>query len=312
MIQNKKILVTGATGQVAGPIAQDLAKRNEVWCASRFSDPVARKAIESFGIKTHKWTLGSDDFHGLPDDFNYVIHAACDILDLGTDYEAAIRTNAEGTGLLMAHCRKAQGFLYVSSLCIYKTPDDAKHLCDELTWPLGSHPVYAPSYSTGKVSTEAVVRTVARLYKIPTIIARLGMAYGKSGHGGAPVMVFKKMIAGEPIRVPGRPFYYSLIHEDDLVAHIEPFLHAASVPATIVNWVGDEITEERELYDYMARISGITPKFVTDDLGGYEGGGLGDPTRRQAITGRNKMNWRAGILKTLRDNFPDRKFADVG
>jgi UDP-glucuronate 4-epimerase len=308
MIENKKILVTGATGQVAGPIALDLVKRNEVWCASRFSDPVAKQALESTGVKTFKWAMGSDDFRGLPDDFNYVIHAAADIMQIGSDYEAAIRTNAEGTGLLMAHCRKAEAFLYVSSLCIYKTPPEATHLCDELTWPLGSHPVYAPSYSTGKVSTEAVVRTMARIYNIPTIIARLGMAYGKSGHGGVPVMVFKRMAAGEEIRVPSRPFYYSLIHEDDLIAHVEPFLRAASVPATIVNWVGDEITGEREMYDYIAKVSGITPKYVIDDMGGYEGGGLGDPTRRQAITGRNKLDWRAGVLKTLRDNFPDRKF----
>jgi UDP-glucuronate 4-epimerase len=310
LIENKKILVTGATGQVAGPIAADLAARNEVWCASRFSDPVAKKALESKGIKTFKWTMGSDDFRGLPDDFNYVVHAACDILEIASDYEAAIRINAEGTGLLMAHCRKAEAFLYVSSLCVYKTPPDPAHLCDELTWPLGSHPVYAPSYSTGKISTEAVVRSVARIYGIPTIIARLGMAFGTSGHGGVPTMVFKRMAAGEEIHVPSRPFYYSMIHEDDFVANIEPFLRAATVPATIVNWVGDEIAGEREMYDYIARISGFTPKYVTDDMGGYEGGGLGDPKRRQAITGPNKRGWKAAILKTLRDNFPEHKFAD--
>jgi len=33
-----------------------------------------------------------------------------------------ITANAEGTGLLMSHCRKMEAFLYISSLCVYKTP----------------------------------------------------------------------------------------------------------------------------------------------------------------------------------------------
>jgi nucleoside-diphosphate-sugar epimerase len=310
MIKNRKILVTGATGQVAGPLAKALVKNNEVWCAARFSEPQLRKEIESFGIKTCKWSLGSDDFSEVPNDFNHVIHAACNILPIGNDYEAAIAQNAEGSGMLMAHCRTMESFIYISSLCIYKTPEKSSHLCDELASPLGSHPVYAPSYSTGKVASEGAVRAMCRALKIPTLIARLGMAYGTSGHGGAPVMVFRRMLAGETIAVPTRTFYYSLIHEDDLVAHIEPFFKAASVPATIVNWGGDEIVEERVIYDYMAKIAGLSPNFVSDDSAGYEGGGLGHPGRRQAITGPNKVHWKEGILRTLRANFPAHKFKE--
>ena len=311
MIEKKKILVTGATGQVAGPLAIDLAKRNEVWCVARFSNPDAKKRLESHGIKTHKWVLGSDDFGGLPDDFDYVIHAAADIMPLGNDYDETIRVNAEGAGLLMAHCRKADAFMYVSSLCIYKTPEDSLHLCPERTSPLGSHPVYAPSYSTGKVSAEAVARTLARIYKLPTIITRLGMAYGTSGHGGVPTMIFRQMLAGEPIRVPTKKFAYSLIHEDDLIAHIELLFKAASVPAEIVNWVGDENVDERTMYEYIAKIGGFDAKFVPDDSGGYEGGGLGCSKHRQEITGKNKVEWKEGILSSLKATFPDHKFRDA-
>jgi nucleoside-diphosphate-sugar epimerase len=38
LITGKKILVTGATGQVARPISEDLVKRKEVWCVARFSE----------------------------------------------------------------------------------------------------------------------------------------------------------------------------------------------------------------------------------------------------------------------------------
>ena len=41
-MNGEKILVVGATGQVALPLAKSLAKENEVWAVARFSDPAAR------------------------------------------------------------------------------------------------------------------------------------------------------------------------------------------------------------------------------------------------------------------------------
>jgi UDP-glucuronate 4-epimerase len=309
MITGKKILVTGATGQVAKPIARSLAKNNEVWCAARFSEPYMKPEQEAFGIKPYSWTLGSNDFNGLPSDFNYVVHSACNIAPVANDYDASITANAEGTALLMAHCRSAEAFLYISSLCVYKTPEDTSYLCDERTFPLGCHPIYAPSYSTGKISTEAAVRSLSRVFSIPTTIARLGMAYGTATHGGVPSIIFNKMLKGEPIAMPSRKFYYSLIHEDDFVSHVEPLLRAASVPALIVNWCSDEIVEEREIYSYIGRIAGMTPNFVLDESAGFEGGGVGDPERRRAITGPTRVGWKEGILRSLRTNFPDHSFA---
>jgi len=311
MIAKKKILITGATGQVARPIAEDLVKNNEVWCAARFSEPHLRKELEALGIKTCKWTLGSDDFSEVPSDFNYVIHSAVSIFPVANDYDAAVTANAEGTGLLMSHCKSMEAFLYISSLCVYKQPDDPHQLCHERKWPLGSHPVYAPSYSTAKISTEAVVRAMGRTLKVPVTIARLGMAYGRAGHGGVPTMTFQKMLAGEPVMMPTATYCYSLIHEDDICADVEPLLKAASIPATIINWCSDDIIEEQEIYEYIGRISGIRPKLVRDDAGGYAGGGVGDPAGRRAITGPSRVRWKEGVLKTLRGNFPNHTFSEV-
>ena len=36
MLDGEKILITGATGKVAFPIAEALAERNEVWGVARF------------------------------------------------------------------------------------------------------------------------------------------------------------------------------------------------------------------------------------------------------------------------------------
>jgi UDP-glucuronate 4-epimerase len=49
MLEDRKILVTGATGQIAGPIAENFAKDNAVWCAARFSDPKRKDGTRGNG-----------------------------------------------------------------------------------------------------------------------------------------------------------------------------------------------------------------------------------------------------------------------
>ena len=306
MITGKKILITGATGEVAREIALSLVGENEVWCLARFSEPGPKARMESVGIKTFRWTLGDDDFTGLPDDFDHVIHSACNIFPVANDYDAAIRTNAEGTGLLLAHCHRAKSLLYVSSLQVYVTPDDLSVSRKE-DYPLGSHALYAPSYGIGKVATEAVVRTLARIYNMPTTIGRLGMNYG-IGVGGAPDGAFRAMLSGKPMPVPPRGVSYcSLINNEDVVAQVEPLLNAASVPAMIVNWCGDEAVDERDMYDYLAEIGGLKPDFQESPGAGYHGG-VGDPAKRISITGPGKYTWKDGILRAFKANFPDHRF----
>ena len=48
-ISGKRVLVTGATGQVARPLAEALGLDNEVWAAARFTDSAARSALEARG-----------------------------------------------------------------------------------------------------------------------------------------------------------------------------------------------------------------------------------------------------------------------
>jgi hypothetical protein len=119
------------------------------------------------------------------------------------------------------------------------------------------------------------------------------------------------MLSGEPIRRQVPKIYNSIIHEDDIVAQVEPLLNAAAVPATVVNWGGDEVVDEDELFAYIERISGVKAKVAVDTVNGYPGYAMGHWAARQAITGPNKVPWKQAVLRSLRANFPDRKFADV-
>jgi nucleoside-diphosphate-sugar epimerase len=50
MLSNEKILITGATGKIAFPIARELAKHNEVWGAARFSKLGDQDKLTAVGI----------------------------------------------------------------------------------------------------------------------------------------------------------------------------------------------------------------------------------------------------------------------
>ena len=99
-MKDQKILVTGPTGQVAGPVAHHLAQDNEVWATSRFSDESKKEAFEAAGITCVKSDLGNGDFSELPEDFDYVLHFAC---SRTPDFETDLTANGEGVGRLMSH-----------------------------------------------------------------------------------------------------------------------------------------------------------------------------------------------------------------
>ena len=306
MLKGKKILVTGATGQVARAVCAAFASDNEVWGAARFSDPEAHSRLEALGVKTFKWSLGSGDFEGLPDDFDYVFHSAATLLEVANDYDASIRENAEGTGLLMAHVCGAKAFLFVSTLIIYSDTVTNSTPRKE-TDAQGKHPSYCPSYSIGKVATEAVVRTLGRLYGLPVTIARLGMNYG-AGCESVADYHFAAMREGRTIHAPprGRSFI-SPIHNDELIAQIEPLLNAAAVPAAIVNWSGDEHADERDIIDHVAAISGLVAKVEEVEQAGVYGGAA-DTAKRRSITGASRYRWKESFVDVFRANYPDLPF----
>ena len=93
MLSDEKILITGPAGQIAFPMARDLAKDNEVWGIARFGDPATRKQVEDVGVKTLAIDLADPDFSELPKDFTYVLHLAV-VQVAGFDYDFAIRANA--------------------------------------------------------------------------------------------------------------------------------------------------------------------------------------------------------------------------
>ena len=295
MLQDRKVLVTGATGQIAGPIAENFAETNEVWCAARFSDPTRKAQLEAIGVKTVAWDMDSGDMSALPDDFTHVVHSA---LHVSPDYDASITNNAEATALLMQHCRKANAFLHVSSTCVYKRHDDhPNHLYAE-TDPLGGLASYAEVYPVIKLTSEGSVRAAARMLDLPTTIARMNVGYSWTGHGGLPVMMYHTMKAGQPWPVPIG--YYNLgspIGGVDIGLQAHKLLEIASVPATVVNWGGDDAVSDREMGEYVTKLTGITLNLAESPIS-FDSF-PSDNSRREQLIGKCSVHWKDGVRDTF-------------
>ena len=258
-IQNERILVTGAAGQIGLPLAMALAKNNDVWGVARFRDNAVRERLEAAGVTTRSVDLSDPDFSGLPKDFAYIIHFAV-FLEPGLDFDYALRVNAEGTGLLMSHFRNARAFLSMSTCGVYGIPPDPFYEVKE-TDPLdnGVQP-FCETYSISKIAQEAVTRFAARQLNFPTTIARMNVSYGPNG--GLPAYQFDMMLGGEEVPVEvSRASVCNPIYQDDINRQALLLLGVANVPATIVNWAGDEAVEVETYCRYMGEIADLTPTF---------------------------------------------------
>ena len=294
-LSGRRVLITGLTGSVGFPVAKRLAAAGaEVWGAARFRSARRRQRLEEAGINCIEVDLIAADFSSVPEGIEYVLNFA--VLH-PPDFDTALAANAEGIGLLMAHCREARAVLHCSSTGVYQP--GLGHPYTE-TDPLGDNHRAAglTTYSISKVAAEAVVRQAARLWQLPTTIARLNVPYGDSW--GWPRMHVEMMTAGTPIELhTDEPNLFTPIHEHDIVGLIPALLDAASVPATVVNWAGPETVGVEDWCAYVGEIVGATPSFTRTEAAIPSV--PVDTTRLRELVGQPKVGWKEGFRRMAED-----------
>jgi UDP-glucuronate 4-epimerase len=296
-MRGAKILITGPTGQIATPIALALAAENEVWGIARFTDSAARDALEQAGVRCLTVNLAAGDFTGLPTDFDYVLNLA---VAKSGKWDKDLGANAESVGVLMAHCRAAKGFLHCSSGAVYDPPDNEPRT--ERAALGDNHKFLFPTYSISKIAGEVVARSMARAVGVPTTIARLNVPYGDNG--GWPFFHMEMMLGGISIPVPpGGPADYNPIHEDDMIATIPKLLEVASIPATTVNWAGDQIVSLQEWCGYLGSLVGHVPKFEVSEHALR--GNTVDVTRMHELVGGTTVDWQDGMRRMAAKFHPE-------
>jgi UDP-glucuronate 4-epimerase len=292
-----KILITGPTGQVATPIARALAADNEVWGIARFTNTAAREGLEKAGVRCETVNLAAGDFSAIPSDFDYVLNLA---VAKSGNWDKDLAANAESVGLLMAHCSGVKGFLHCSSAAVYDPPDEEPRT--ERTALGDNHKPLFPTYSISKIAGEVVARSTARVLGMPTTIARLNVPYGDNG--GWPYYHMEMMLAGIPIPVPaGGPARYNPIHEDDIIATIPKLFEVASVPATTVNWCGDQTVSLQEWCGYLGTLVGKEPVFAESEQALR--GNPTDVTWMHDLIGGTTVDWHDGMRRMAAKFHPE-------
>lgn len=296
-LTGKRIVVVGATGRVALPMALALAADNEVIGAARFRDGAARAELEAAGVRCATVDLAKAQLDELPTDgVDVVLNFA--VAQTGR-WPLDLRINAEAAGDVLARCRPG-AFLHCSTTGVYAPKGhEAMREADALG---DNHAVMMPTYSISKIAAETVVRFAARKHDVPTTIARLNVPYGD--RGGWPAFHLLMMQAGQaiPVHVDG-PTVYTPIHDDDLLRTLPALLDAATVPATTINWAGSEQVSVEEWCTYLGELTGLAPTFEPTDR--CLESVIADASALEALAGPSTVPWREGFRHMVATSFPD-------
>ena len=298
-LSGKTIVVTGVTGQVAGPVAVALSFRNQVVGAARFKDHEARQRLETAGVRCVPIDLTAGDVDALPADADYVIHFA---VSKSNDWERDLGANSGGLALLMEHHRDAAAFLHCSTTGVYKPM--GHHVFaeeDELGDNHGVWP-FLRTYSISKIAAEATARWAAARFHLPTTIARLSVPYGD--RGGWPAIHLEMMLNGNEIPVHvDAPSVYHPLHEDDIIAMVPRLLAVAGVPAVTVNWGGDQAVSIEEWCSYLGELTGTPARFAPtrDTIDSVQI----DLTRMHDLVGTTSVDWQDGMRRMVAARHPE-------
>lgn len=303
-LTGKRILVTGVTGWVAGPLARDLAAAgNEVFGAARLRDDAQRRALEADGVTPVRIDLARGDLDEVPGDLDVVLNLAVAKVD---SFALAMAVNAEGAADLLevaaSRSDRLAAYLQCSSTAVYQPHGHEPRREGD---PLGdSHrPMPGmPTYSISKIAGEVLVGHTARRLGVPTVIARLNVPYGDTW--GWPLFHLLLMEQGQPVPVHvDAPTSYTPIHADDIAASIPYLLALASVPATTVNWGGDEVVAIEDWCEAMGALTGLRPTFEPTEA--TIAAIIPDLERLHATGFRCRVPFAEGIRRLVSGSRPD-------
>ena len=302
-IKGKKILVTGVTGWVAGPLATSLAAQgNTVYGAARFRDPAQREPWQAQGVQTVSIDLEKDRLDEVPSDLDIVLHFA---VAKSNNFEEAFASNAHGSANLMEKAASRSdkvSFFHCSSTAVYAPQDHDPRRETDLLGDSHRPMPGMPTYSISKIAGEVLVQHTAKRLGVPTVIARLNVPYGDQ-YGW---MMFHLMMMERGIPVPvhvDQPTSYTPIHAEDIARSIPYLMSYASTPAEIVNWGGDQIVSIEDWCEEMSRLTGIEAKFnpTTATIAAI----IPDLAKLHDRGFHTTIDWRDGIRRQIAASRPE-------
>lgn len=288
-LSGKRVLVTGASGLVAFPVAAELAKDNEVFALARWSDPAQRKLIEAAGANPISFDLANPDLSPLPDKVDVVVNYAV----LPPNFKnMAYDVNTGATGRLARKYRDAEAFVHGSTGSLYEYQGERPLREDD---PYGLHGGGGENYAASKIGAEYMLRHLSEDYQLPVTIVRIFSFYGP--RGGGVTQRIDQVARGEPVSIyPGVRNVFTPLYEDDYVEKTIAAAGIAKVGAEIVNVGGSEACTTEEYCIMAGEILGKEPIFAEN---GRSWPIWADTTKMERLLGPSKVSVREGVRRVI-------------
>ena len=287
-LSGKRVMVTGASGLVALPVAVELAKNNEVFAVARWSDPAQKKLVEAAGAQAVTFDLANDDLSALPKQVDVVINYAVLPPNFGN---MAYEVNTGATGRLARRYRDAEAFVHGSTGSLYQYQGERPLREDD---PYGLHSA-GENYAASKIGAEYLIKHLSIDYNLPVTIIRIFSFYGPRG-GGVTQRV-DQVARGEPVSVyPGVRNMHTPLYEDDYVEKTIGCAGIAKVGAEVINVGGSEACTTQEYCQIAGELTGKEPVFVEN---GKSWPIWADTTKMVRLLGPSKVSMREGIRRVL-------------
>ncbi len=287
-MSGKRVLVTGASGLVALPVAVELAKNNEVFALARYSDPEQKRKIKESGAHAISFDLSEEDLSSLPKSVDVVINYAV----LPPKFKnKAYDVNTGGTGRLARRYRDAEAFVHGSTGSLYEYQGERPLREDD---PYGLHSG-GENYAASKIGAEYLLKHLSEDYGLPVTLVRIFSFYGPRG-GGVTQRV-DQVLRGEPVSVyPGVKNWHTPLYEDDYVEKTIAAAGIAKVGAETINVGGSEIITTQDYCRIAGEMVGKEPIFA-------ENGGswpiAADVTKMEKLLGPSKVSVREGVRRII-------------
>jgi UDP-glucuronate 4-epimerase len=286
-MSGRRVLVTGASGVVAFPVAVELAKSNEVFAVARFSDPRQKRMLENAGAQTISFDLADPDLSPLPKSVDVVINYAV----LPATHKDAYEVNAGTAGRLARRYRDCDAFVHGSTGSLYAYQGERPLREDD---PYGLHGS-AENYAASKIAAEFLLTHLSVDYQLPVVMVRIFSFYGP--RGGGVTQRIGQIIRGEPVSVyPGVRNVHTPLYQDDYVEKTIAAAGIARVGAEIVNVGGTEAVTTQEYCEMAGEILGKEPIFVENSRAWPI---WADTTKMVKLLGPNKVSVREGVRRTI-------------
>ena len=286
-LSGKRVLVTGASGLVALPVAVELAKSSEVYAVARFSDPEQKRMLEAAGAHAVAFDLADPDLSPLPKSVDVVINYAV----LPPVHKDAYAVNAGATGRLARRYRDCEAFVHGSTGSLYQYQGERPLREDD---PYGLHSS-AENYAASKIAAEFLIKHLSEDYQLPVTIVRIFSFYGP--RGGGVTQRIDQVARGEAVSVyPGVRNVHTPLYEDDYVEKTIAAAGIAKIGAEIVNLGGSETVTTQEYCEMAGEILGKKPVFVENSKAWPI---WADTTKMEKLLGPSRISVREGVRRSI-------------